>query len=604
MQGPFTGTQTQLTGMRWYRGIGARIFGGFGLFIAAVALLFTLTARTVGEHNALLERSGRLDLALGHAVQIDLDLAEIQLYAQLIARVRNPSVRLTAHEGLDRDQSRIAPAADALGALHLAEDSSRRAAHVELASRLLALNERVELLQVILPRDADPMADFEKFIQGQELLESPSSVGGDIQRDIAAARGLLGDLQSDLRREAEGIDRRIESQSTRLGDLVRGIALAVLVLGLLIAFGVTRSIRRPVKRLRSRLLYLSRGVDREFPVEHSGDEVGEMARALDRLADGLRSTREFTSAVGEGQFDAEYEPLSEDDVLGQTLLQMRDSLSEYEQSMEDKVKDRTHEINRLYTDLTDSIDYAKRIQGAIFPSATDRQGVFDRHFVMYMPRDGVSGDFPWFHKLGAWRMFGAVDCTGHGVPGAFMSLLGHNALGHICKVYTAPHKILDRLNQLGREALGQDVNTEAADRVPDGMDVGMFSINLEDRVLEYAGANSAGYIVRDGDVIQLRPDKQAIGSFQPGSFRYNVQKYDLQEGDMVYAATDGFVDQFGGPKGRKFMRKRFRELLQEVAPMPVDEQHERLMTTLKNWMEATDEEQVDDVMVIGVRIRL
>jgi serine phosphatase RsbU (regulator of sigma subunit) len=223
---------------------------------------------------------------------------------------------------------------------------------------------------------------------------------------------------------------------------------------------------------------------------------------------------------------------------------------------------------------------------------------------MYMPRDGVSGDFPWFHKLGAWRMFGAVDCTGHGVPGAFMSLLGHNALGHICKVYTAPHKILDRLNQLGREALGQDVNTEAADRVPDGMDVGMFSINLEDRVLEYAGANSAGYIVRDGDVIQLRPDKQAIGSFQPGSFRYNVQKYDLQEGDMVYAATDGFVDQFGGPKGRKFMRKRFRELLQEVAPMPVDEQHERLMKTLKSWMEATDEEQVDDVMVIGVRIRL
>lgn len=185
-----------------------------------------------------------------------------------------------------------------------------------------------------------------------------------------------------------------------------------------------------------------------------------------------------------------------------------------------------------------------------------------------------------------------------------MSLLGHNALGHISKVYTAPNKILDRLNQLGREALGQDQDPTEKGRVPDGMDVSMFSINLEDRVLEYAGAGSAGYIVRKGEIIQLRPDKRAIGSFTPGSFHYNVQKVDLEEGDMVYAATDGFVDQFGGPKGRKFMRKRFRELLLSIAQKPVDEQHQQLKEVLVAWMEASDEEQVDDVMVIGVRIRL
>jgi serine phosphatase RsbU (regulator of sigma subunit) len=587
--------------MRWYRGIGARIFGGFGLFIAAVALLFSLTASTVSQHNALLTRSGTLDLALGHAVQIDLDLAEVQLYTQLIARVRNPTVRMTAHSGLDERQERMPPALRALTALE--NDSTQIEALAVLAQNLLHLNERVELLQAILPQAADPMQDFENFIEGQELLDNPGG-SGDIQTDIRSSRDLLQSLQGSLRAEAEEIDRHIESQSQRLGVLVQRIALAVLILGLLIAFGVTRSIRTPVKRLRARLLYLSRGVDREFPVEHGSDEIGEMARALDRLADGLRSTREFTSAVGEGNFEADYEPLSEDDVLGQTLLQMRDSLSEYEQSMEAKVQVRTQEIERLYTDLTDSIDYAQRIQGAIFPSAADRRSVFDRHFVMYMPRDGVSGDFPWFHKLGAWRMFAAVDCTGHGVPGAFMSLLGHNALGHISKVYTAPNKILDRLNQLGREALGQDQDPTEKGRVPDGMDVGMFSVNLEDRVLEYAGAGSAGYIVRKGEIIQLRPDKRAIGSFAPGSFHYNVQKVDLEEGDMVYAATDGFVDQFGGPKGRKFMRKRFRELLLEIAPKPVDEQQQQLKKVLLAWMEASDEEQVDDVMVIGVRIRL
>jgi serine phosphatase RsbU (regulator of sigma subunit) len=223
-----------------------------------------------------------------------------------------------------------------------------------------------------------------------------------------------------------------------------------------------------------------------------------------------------------------------------------------------------------------------------------------------MPRDGVSGDFPWFHKLDAWRMFAAVDCTGHGVPGAFMSLLGHNALQHIGKVYTQPGKILDRLNELARNVLhrGAHSGLDAEHQVPDGMDIGLISINLEEGLLEYAGAHSPAYIVREGEVMELKPDKRAIASFEPGEHRYTTHKVALHDGDMVYCATDGYADQFGGPKGRKFMRKRFRELLAEMAMMAVDEQERQLRTHIERWREEAEEQQVDDILVCGVRIRL
>jgi serine phosphatase RsbU (regulator of sigma subunit) len=122
--------------------------------------------------------------------------------------------------------------------------------------------------------------------------------------------------------------------------------------------------------------------------------------------------------------------------------------------------------------------------------------------------------------------------------------------------------------------------------------------------MEYAGANSPAYLVRNGDVTELKPDKRAIASFEPGEFKFNTQIVPLEDGDMVYCASDGYPDQFGGPKGRKFMRKRFRSMLAELSSLPVDRQEAELRTRLEAWRNEAGEDQVDDILVCGVRIRL
>lgn len=605
---------------QWLHSIGTRIFAGFGLFITALAVFFILTARTTRDQAELLDQSALWDGAKGETAKLLQRVEAMRAYALLAARLPEPiHLHVDAHQSLDRLQSGFAEKLEGLRAA----SPSQQDTHERLFQHHLAADALLDALQGLVPpgtRKSELDVDFERLWKVDELLDNPFEPGTDLTSRLDSLESNLIALQHHFADSASITASAVENKGRRLDTLVRWISLFVLLAGIFIAAGVTRTIRHPLLKVRARLMYLARGIDHPFSMPDRKDEIGEMARALDRLAEGLRRTRDFSAAVGQGRFDAEYTPLSEEDVLGKTLLAMRDDLASYEREMEAKVAERTEtlsrqtaqleaqgeELGKLYNDLTSSIDYARRIQGAILPSESNRRSVFDRHFVLYMPRDGVSGDFPWFHKLDAWRMFAAVDCTGHGVPGAFMSLLGHNALQHIGKVYTQPGKILDRLNELARDVLhrGSDSGLDAEDQVPDGMDIGLVSINLEEGLLEFAGANSPAYLVRGGQVTELKPDKRAIASFEPGSHRYATQKLALQDGDMVYCASDGYADQFGGAKGRKFMRKRFRDMLAELADFGVDEQERRLRETIEHWRREAEEDQVDDILVCGVRIRL
>jgi serine phosphatase RsbU (regulator of sigma subunit)/HAMP domain-containing protein len=384
----------------------------------------------------------------------------------------------------------------------------------------------------------------------------------------------------------------------------------MILTGVVIALVVIRSIVKPVNELKKTLLYLGKGIYPKTEFSVANDEIGDMTFAVNRLVDGLKKTREFSLQVGAGNFNAGYTPLSDEDELGGALIKMRDDLAENERLLEKKVEERTNEVVRqkeqienqkesvtlLYKDLTDSINYAKRIQQTILPTDEQVHSLFNECFVLYRPKDIVSGDFYWFKGSGKKSIFAAVDCTGHGVPGAFMSLVGHNVLNQVTKVFTRPSQILNNLNRMAMEVLDGDGTSQ----IKDGMDIALCTIDKETLELEFAGAYNPLWIVRKGELIEQKADKFSIGSFSHGENQFTNHVYQLEKGDCIYIFSDGYADQFGGPKNKKFMRKQFRELVVNSSPLHMEEQKNLLEQALVKWKGSQD--QVDDILVIGIRV--
>jgi serine phosphatase RsbU (regulator of sigma subunit)/HAMP domain-containing protein len=434
--------------------------------------------------------------------------------------------------------------------------------------------------------------------------------GGDIQQALEKTQRRLRNLTAVYRSD---MAVEIEKMNHSFGDLTQlfiWVAGVVVLIGVFLAFITIRSIVRPVNVLRQKLYNLSQGIYSLHETRANNDEIGDMAKAVDRLVRNFERTKEFSLSIGAGKFDMPYQPLSQHDELGGALLQMRDDLASYRHQMEDKVAAQTLEIREqkerverqservteLYTDLQASIDYAQRLQSTILPSEDAIREVFPQHFVMYRPKATVSGDFYWFANKGKKLMFAAADCTGHGVPGAFMSLVGHNALNQATKVYYKPSQVLNTVNRLSAQALRANENH----LVKDGMDIALCTVDLETMELEFSGAQNPVYIVRGDDLIELDADGFSIGSYVNGEREFTAKKVEIQTGDCIYAFSDGYADQFGGPNGKKFMRKQFRQLLLEVNPLPMKEQREMIEKRFDTWR--GDQEQVDDVLVIGIRI--
>ena len=387
----------------------------------------------------------------------------------------------------------------------------------------------------------------------------------------------------------------------------------LIIFAILIAIFTTNSIVKPVRSLREVLLDLGKGIFPKKEIKVSNDEIGEMSEAMIGLVDGLKSTTEFARQVGQSNFNYPYQPLSDEDVLGHALLKMKDELAETERILEQKVKERTEEVvkqkdeiesqnqklEELYKDVTDSIRYAKRLQYSILPPDEKIQSICPNTFVLFKPKDIVSGDFYWFDKMGSKSYCAAVDCTGHGVPGAFMSLVGANGLNAAVREHSTsqPGQIVDELNGFVAETLNK---TREDNDVRDGMDLSLIAIDYDKLELEYAGAYNPIYIVRNKEFIILPADKFAIGSFDPGSKNYNNQVFQLEKGDQIYLFSDGYADQFGGNKGKKFLYKTFREELLRVHEMEPNQQRKELNKTIVDWQ--GDYSQVDDILVIGIRI--
>lgn len=277
--------------------------------------------------------------------------------------------------------------------------------------------------------------------------------------------------------------------------------------------------------------------------------------------------------------------------------------------LENKVAERTRELKEekqkvedAHKEIKDSINYAKRIQEAILPLKETIDNYLKEYFILYKPKDIVAGDFYWFYSLPQQNsvLIAAVDCTGHGVPGAFMSMIGNEQLTKIIneKNISQPDLILNELHKGVRAALKQDqIHAETRD----GMDIALCKINLKENYVEYAGAMRPFWMVRDNVLHEVKADKQPIGGLD-GDYRtpFTNNRIDLQKGDTIYLFTDGYADQFGGEKGKKFMIKNFSKFLLEVNQASMDKQQQLLNERIENWK--GNHEQIDDILVIGIKI--
>jgi serine phosphatase RsbU (regulator of sigma subunit) len=258
-------------------------------------------------------------------------------------------------------------------------------------------------------------------------------------------------------------------------------------------------------------------------------------------------------------------------------------------------------------DITDSIKYAKNIQEALLPPLQNLHNELKEAFVLYLPKDIVSGDFYWFAKRNNKRFVASVDCTGHGVPGAFMSIIGNTLLNEIVseKNITEPSEILNELHAGVKTALKQN-NSENERR--DGMDIALCALNEDGTVLEYAGANRPLWIFRKNKQGEeafemVKANKFPIGGLEMENEvkrQFTNHSIRVEKGDMVYIFSDGYADQFGGSKGKKLMVGNMQKFASEIYNKPVKEQEQLLLKNFLDWK--GELEQIDDVLVIGFRI--
>jgi ligand-binding sensor domain-containing protein/serine phosphatase RsbU (regulator of sigma subunit) len=270
--------------------------------------------------------------------------------------------------------------------------------------------------------------------------------------------------------------------------------------------------------------------------------------------------------------------------------------------LEEKVKERTAEvvqksmeIEEKNRDITASIRYAERIQRAMLP----RENMFNETFVLFMPKDIVSGDFYWMYGNGEYQYIAVCDCTGHGVPGAFMSIIGHNSLNKVVREYgiTRPSAILDQLNTEVLKALMQR-NEEI---INDGMDMALIAFHKKDFSIEFAGAYNPLYVVRNGEVMVYKGDRFPIGMTAISEKKsFANQKVDIRPGDMLYMCSDGYADQFGTDEVKKYKSGNVKKLLSEIYFLPVEEQRKRLEEETLKWR--GDLPQVDDILFVGTKI--
>ncbi len=482
--------------------------------------------------------------------------------------------------------------------------------------KLLGSPEDVDDMRVLF-KNFEHLLDIEQIIM-QELVtfydyENPTkkfSAEDILENEITPRSNyLMAELNRLTLEQRKETDRMKDEMLTSFNHLIITVlttAFGLFIMVLLAGYYISKSIKEPVMNMKEIVLKLGRGELPDRKLKVTKDVVGEMVSAVNTLTVSFTKTAGFAQEIGSGNLQAEFVPLSTKDMLGNSLINMRNSLQVYSENLEQKVAERTKEVVEkneklkvAYDEIRDSINYAKRIQEAMSPSAELIAKMIPKSFVLSKSKDIVSGDFYWLTQKGDETIIAAVDCTGHGVPGAFMTVIGNSLLNQIVNIgnILSPSEIL---NQLDEKVLETFRHEEDYHDTNDGMDISICNYNTKTNEIKFAGANRPLYLFRNDVCKEIKGD-----SFPIGSFQYEFKKIftehiiPLLPNDTLYMFSDGYQDQFG-IKGRKFMKTRFRELLTEIQPYAMYEQKHKLEENIELWKGSA--EQTDDILVIGFRV--
>ncbi|MBI9068394.1 MAG: SpoIIE family protein phosphatase [Salinivirgaceae bacterium] len=391
-------------------------------------------------------------------------------------------------------------------------------------------------------------------------------------------------------------DRTSDFHALRI-ELIKFITIfsLTLLVVIILIYKKTKVITDPIKKLVSKVNRITHGHLNERAEVVGNNEITTLSKQFNLMIEELESYyNELEQKVKERTFEIEQQK--------EEITAQRDAIDDQRKMLADKndsLENANREISAQRKHIMDSIVYAKRIQNAILPAQQVIDKLVPNNFVLYKPKDIVSGDFYWIEKTTNKSIIAAVDCTGHGVPGAFMSIIGSNQLDYAVRTKKAKHagEILDALNEGVDLALRQQTEHK---NIRDGMDISICVIDYKTMEVEYAGAYNPLYLIRNGEMTVYKADKFAIGTYSDyPDKRYTNNVIKVEKDDIIYIFSDGFADQFGGPKGRKYMYKRFREYLLEISPLDMKKQYELLEKENLEWQGT--ESQVDDIIIIGIK---
>jgi serine phosphatase RsbU (regulator of sigma subunit) len=394
-------------------------------------------------------------------------------------------------------------------------------------------------------------------------------------------RGQISNLSAGIERKLDEIDKKIVG---RIEQLIQGIQFQILaliiicvVLNILLATTVYRKLSRPIKRLSNSIHAIIKtnfSEQAELYEYRSNDEIGSLARDFKFMLNSLRlQTKELQ-------------------ITNSELFQQKEEII----AQRDNIENFSKQLLKINNDMTASINYAKRIQNALLSFEKKMNSILPEHFILFKPKDIVSGDFYWFAEKGDKAIIAVVDCTGHGVPGAFMSMIGNTLLNQIVhdREIHEPHLILNELHK----GVWQTLRLEGSE-IKDGMDISLCVINKTKQLLSFAGARHPIFIIQNNGFQLVTSNKVSIG--ESAEYEYAQQTFAIGTSPTTfYIFSDGYADQFGGAIDKKFSIRQLKDLLFSIHTQDMEAQKAVLTQTLEDWQ--GNYKQTDDILLVGFKI--